>query len=448
MDDQDTNELLHRHPDRWRLSPGALTEFAQLPDADLHCVGPNGTIFSGGADGNVRQIDASGNVTVFATGFTAARGVAYDAANGSFVHRKPRRRERPEHDRSATRSLEGIRFCFAGIGASRLRRAHGADAARFSGSAARRSEHGFRPSTFSVGRVLATHRLDFGARANSIRPERRDARRARCVCAPRPVAWSSFHRGIFSEPAFRFGAQRARRDDAVSGALAPRESALAESRSRGGASLRARPFSARSVGAFRKWKCIAQHERLERFVRVHRTHRRDDGARTNRRDRRGEARSPHRRGRALRHEHVRRSGHRWNDRRGFPIYRPPTVSRARRVLEGQPRSGTSGPVRVLVEAGAAIEDRSIACRDAERAACMPLDPSTSRGHLRRGRVDGHRRAARLFYVAGARLEKSVFGSTIPRSKLQRASIASTSDAACATTRRAARPARRSQRMPT
>ena len=83
MDDQDTNEL-YTTPLTFDggASPGTLTEFAQLPDADLLCVGPSGTIFSGGADGNVRQIDSSGNVTVFATGFTAARGVAYDAANG------------------------------------------------------------------------------------------------------------------------------------------------------------------------------------------------------------------------------------------------------------------------------------------------------------------------------------------------------------------------------
>ncbi len=77
FDDQSTNTL-YSTPE---ATPGAPAQFAQLPDADLLCVGPNGTIFSGGADGNVRQIDASGAVTVFATGFTAARGVAYDAAN-------------------------------------------------------------------------------------------------------------------------------------------------------------------------------------------------------------------------------------------------------------------------------------------------------------------------------------------------------------------------------
>ena len=78
IDDQSTNEL-YTTP---TASPGMLAQFAQLPSADLLCTGPNGTMFSGGADGNVRQIDGSGNVTVFATGFAAARGVAYDAANG------------------------------------------------------------------------------------------------------------------------------------------------------------------------------------------------------------------------------------------------------------------------------------------------------------------------------------------------------------------------------
>ena len=77
VDDQSTNALFTTPV----ASPGALTQLAQLPNADLMCAGPNGTIFSGGADGNVRQIDASGAVSVFATGFAAARGVAYDDAN-------------------------------------------------------------------------------------------------------------------------------------------------------------------------------------------------------------------------------------------------------------------------------------------------------------------------------------------------------------------------------
>lgn len=62
-------------------SPGNPTVFAQLPSADIVCPGPNGTIFSGGSDGNVRQISTDGTTTVFAGGFQAARGVAYDATN-------------------------------------------------------------------------------------------------------------------------------------------------------------------------------------------------------------------------------------------------------------------------------------------------------------------------------------------------------------------------------
>jgi hypothetical protein len=77
FDDQ-SNNALYTTP---LASPGALAQFAPLPNADLLCAGPNETVFSGGADGSVRQIDASGTVSVFATGFTAARGVAYDDAN-------------------------------------------------------------------------------------------------------------------------------------------------------------------------------------------------------------------------------------------------------------------------------------------------------------------------------------------------------------------------------
>ncbi|NOU27724.1 MAG: hypothetical protein HOO96_07460 [Polyangiaceae bacterium] len=62
-------------------APANQQPFADVPGGDLLCVGPSGSIFSGGADGNVRAIDASGKVTVFASGFGSARGVAYDAAN-------------------------------------------------------------------------------------------------------------------------------------------------------------------------------------------------------------------------------------------------------------------------------------------------------------------------------------------------------------------------------
>lgn len=56
----------------------ALQAVADLPNADLLSEGPAGTIFSGGSDGNVRAVDASGAVSVVATGFVAVRGVAYD----------------------------------------------------------------------------------------------------------------------------------------------------------------------------------------------------------------------------------------------------------------------------------------------------------------------------------------------------------------------------------
>lgn len=55
---------------------------ADVPEPDLLCGGPDDTLFTGGAGGEVRQISLGGEVTVFASGFRAARGVAYDAANG------------------------------------------------------------------------------------------------------------------------------------------------------------------------------------------------------------------------------------------------------------------------------------------------------------------------------------------------------------------------------
>lgn len=62
-------------------APGPPQAFADLPGGDLLCSGPGGSIFSGGADGNVRAVDPTGKVTVFAGGFGNARGVAYDAAH-------------------------------------------------------------------------------------------------------------------------------------------------------------------------------------------------------------------------------------------------------------------------------------------------------------------------------------------------------------------------------
>lgn len=62
-------------------APSEYTHFADLPDADLITLGSKGSIFAAAADGTVRQVDASGNVSSFATGFAAVRGVAYDDAN-------------------------------------------------------------------------------------------------------------------------------------------------------------------------------------------------------------------------------------------------------------------------------------------------------------------------------------------------------------------------------
>jgi len=62
---------------------------------------------------------------------------------------------------------------------------------------------------------------------------------------------------------------------------------------------------------------------------------------------------------------------------GFQFYRPPTVSGARRVVEGHALA-YAGPMRALVEFGEAMEDRSVpgASLGAPRVA---LDPSSSRG---------------------------------------------------------------------
>lgn len=77
MDDQTQGKLLEAP----LSAPKTVAAVADLPSADLLCAGANGSIFSGGSDGNVRAIDGSGKVSVFATGFVAARGVAFDAVN-------------------------------------------------------------------------------------------------------------------------------------------------------------------------------------------------------------------------------------------------------------------------------------------------------------------------------------------------------------------------------
>lgn len=62
---------------------------------------------------------------------------------------------------------------------------------------------------------------------------------------------------------------------------------------------------------------------------------------------------------------------------GFEFYRPPTVSGTRRVFEAHALV-YAGPVRVLAEAGGAIEDRSVSNGSASGPR-TPLDPEISRG---------------------------------------------------------------------
>ncbi len=61
--------------------PQEYTVLAKLEKPDHMTVGPNGTLFSGSADGNVYRIGLDGQVSLFKSGFLAVRGVAYDADN-------------------------------------------------------------------------------------------------------------------------------------------------------------------------------------------------------------------------------------------------------------------------------------------------------------------------------------------------------------------------------
>lgn len=77
VSDQD-RDLVVRAP---VASPADLVAVAQLPAPDLLCEGPDGTFFTGGKDGSVRQIQGGGQFSELAGGFQEVRGVAYDAAN-------------------------------------------------------------------------------------------------------------------------------------------------------------------------------------------------------------------------------------------------------------------------------------------------------------------------------------------------------------------------------
>ncbi len=62
-------------------TPDKLTVLAQVDGPDLLCEGPNGSLFTGGTTGEVRQISSDGKLSTFVGGFLQIRGVAYDAVN-------------------------------------------------------------------------------------------------------------------------------------------------------------------------------------------------------------------------------------------------------------------------------------------------------------------------------------------------------------------------------
>lgn len=62
-------------------APDQAAVLAQLDTPDLLCQGPEGSIFTGGKAGDVRQIGADGKVNEFAGGFQEIRGVAFDPTN-------------------------------------------------------------------------------------------------------------------------------------------------------------------------------------------------------------------------------------------------------------------------------------------------------------------------------------------------------------------------------
>jgi hypothetical protein len=59
-------------------SPIAPTPVAALPSADLLAAGPDGSLFTGGRDGAIHQIARNGATSVFASGYSEVRGVAFD----------------------------------------------------------------------------------------------------------------------------------------------------------------------------------------------------------------------------------------------------------------------------------------------------------------------------------------------------------------------------------
>jgi sugar lactone lactonase YvrE len=61
-----------------RVDPASHQVFASVERPDLLSAGPDGSLFSGSATGNVFHIDAAGGVSTFQSGFREVRGVAYD----------------------------------------------------------------------------------------------------------------------------------------------------------------------------------------------------------------------------------------------------------------------------------------------------------------------------------------------------------------------------------
>jgi DNA-binding beta-propeller fold protein YncE len=62
-------------------SPDKQAVVAKVPEPDLLCAGPEGTFFTGGKAGSVRQVMGSGEVKELSGGFQDVRGVAYDGKN-------------------------------------------------------------------------------------------------------------------------------------------------------------------------------------------------------------------------------------------------------------------------------------------------------------------------------------------------------------------------------
>ncbi|TKD03465.1 hypothetical protein E8A74_25865 [Polyangium fumosum] len=62
-------------------SPDKQFVVAKVPEPDLLCAGPEGSFFTGGKAGSVRQVLGSGEVKERSGGFQDVRGVAYDGKN-------------------------------------------------------------------------------------------------------------------------------------------------------------------------------------------------------------------------------------------------------------------------------------------------------------------------------------------------------------------------------